>query len=233
VELEMIEARAGDIFVLPPGVLHALRWIPGASMEYENIIFELSFLGSGNFDLCAQKYLIPVGTRQYKLPSLLRIGDPGYEVLAECLQEVDRLSDERGPGYELGIKATMMRFVFLLLRQTPTTAGKETPGILRLRRILQEIEDEYMQPMTVAQAALLCDCSESHFMRWFKQMTGSSFTSYLNERRLAAAVEELRRTDDTILEIAERVGFENLSNFNRQFKAHYGVTPREYRRRHI
>ena len=67
-------------------------------------------------------------------------------------------------------------------------------------------------------------------MRWFKQMTGSSFTAYLNERRLAAAAEALKQTEDTILEIAERVGFENLSNFNRQFKAHYGETPREFRR---
>ena len=41
---------------------------------------------------------------------------------------------------------------------------------------------------------------------------------YLNERRLAAAAEALRRTEDKILTIAESVGFENLSNFNRQFK---------------
>ena len=60
-------------------------------------------------------------------------------------------------------------------------------------------------------------------------MTGSSFTAYLNGRRLAAAAELLRQSGDSILYIAGEVGFENLSNFNRQFKARYGVTPREYR----
>ena len=76
----------------------------------------------------------------------------------------------------------------------------------------------------------MCQCSPSHFMRWFKQMTGSSFISYLNERRLAAAAERLRQSEDSILSIAEAVGFETLSNFNQQFKKRYGVTPRDYRR---
>ena len=66
-------------------------------------------------------------------------------------------------------------------------------------------------------------------MRWFKNMTGSSFTSYVNDRRLAAAAENLRRTDHKIVTIAEDSGFSNLSNFNRQFKARYGMTPGEYR----
>ena len=66
-------------------------------------------------------------------------------------------------------------------------------------------------------------------MRWFKKMTGDSFTSYVNDRRLAEAAEALRQTDDKILTISQDAGFTNLSNFNRQFKKRYGVTPREYR----
>ena len=37
-------AQAGDIYVFAPGVLHALRQLPGEAMEYENIIFELELL---------------------------------------------------------------------------------------------------------------------------------------------------------------------------------------------
>ena len=67
-------------------------------------------------------------------------------------------------------------------------------------------------------------------MRWFKKMTGDSFASYVNDRRLANAVEALRRTDDKILSVSQDVGFTNLSNFNRQFKKRYGITPKEYRK---
>ena len=64
---------------------------------------------------------------------------------------------------------------------------------------------------------------------WFKKMTGTTFAAYLNERRLATAAELLRTTDDTVLTIAGQVGFDNLSNFNSQFKARFGMTPRQYR----
>ncbi len=41
-------AQAGDIYVFAPGVLHALRQLPGEAMEYENIIFELELLGGAD-----------------------------------------------------------------------------------------------------------------------------------------------------------------------------------------
>ena len=43
--------------------------------------------------------------------------------------------------------------------------------------------------------------------------------------------EALQATDETVLTIASRCGFENLSYFNRAFKAHFGMTPREYRKK--
>ncbi len=55
--------------------------------------------------------------------------------------------------------------------------------------------------------------------------------AFLNEYRLNAAAEALQATDETVLTIASRCGFENLSYFNRAFKAHFGMTPREYRKK--
>ena len=48
---------------------------------------------------------------------------------------------------------------------------------------------------------------------------------------LNAAAEALHTTDETVLTIASRCGFENLSYFNRAFKKHFGMTPREYRKK--
>ena len=223
------EAAAGDIFILPPGALHALYGIPGESMEYENIIFEVDFLGSGAADICAQQFLVPLAAGRLALPCSLRPGQEGYDGAAACLSAAESLCGGKGPGYELGVKAAILRLLFLLLRMQPEPIPADTPSTTRLKAVLQRIEQEYAQPLTVSQMAESCGCSASHFMRWFKQMTGSSFTAYLNQRRLAAAAERLRQTADSILFIAGEAGFENLSNFNRQFKARYGVTPREYR----
>ena len=64
-----------------------------------------------------------------------------------------------------------------------------------------------------------------------KEMTGTSFMEYLIEYRLGKAAQELKLTNDTILEISGRTGFDNISNFNRLFKKRLGVTPSEFRRK--
>ena len=55
-------------------------------------------------------------------------------------------------------------------------------------------------------------------MTIFKQHTGTSCTEFIIQARLNAACEELRNSVKPVLEIATNVGFNNLSNFNRQFK---------------
>lgn len=228
--LDTLDAAEGDIFVLPPGTLHGLRAIPGERMEYENIIFEPEFLGSGAADICARQYLIPLAAGQLLPPVLLRPSHPDYPHASNCLKLAEQLCKDRKTGYELGVKAAMLQLLFLLIRTQPSPPAAETPVTRRLKQVLQRVEQEYQQPLTVEDMATGCGWSSSHFMRWFHQMTGSSFVTYLNEYRLAAAAEKLRMTDEKVLTIAHDTGFDSLSNFNRQFKARYGVTPREYRK---
>ena len=56
---QVCTAQSGDIFVLTPGTLHAIRQTESCTMEYENIIFDVELLG-GAEDLCAEKYLLPL-----------------------------------------------------------------------------------------------------------------------------------------------------------------------------
>ena len=135
------------------------------------------------------------------------------------------------PGYELFIKGALLRFLALLIAQGKNLPPMETADSRRLKKILQWVADHYGEEVHISDAAQLVPCSESHFMRWFRQMTGQSFIAFLNEYRLNTAAEALQTTDETVLTIASRCGFENLSYFNRAFKAHFGMTPRDYRKK--
>ncbi|MDD4850376.1 MAG: AraC family transcriptional regulator [Gemmiger sp.] len=230
VGLDTLPAAAGDIFILPPGRLHGLRQLPGAQMEYENIIFSLDFLFGGPDDICTQQYLLPLQAGRLALPGRQTPADAGYLPLAAALQEAEALCAARPNGYELGVKAALLRFLSLLLGAQPLPPARpDSPDTTRLKALLATMQADLAAPLTVAWAAESCGWSASHFMRWFKRMTGLGFAAFLNEQRLAQAAEALRGTDDKILDIAGQAGFENLSNFNRQFKARYGVTPRAYR----
>lgn len=225
-----MQAAAGDIFVFPPGRLHGLGQAPGQVMEYENLIFALSLLGAPD-DPVTQTYLLPLQAGRLALPVRLRPGETGWQQAAACLDAADDASRQRRPGFELAVKGAMLSFLGVLVG-LHTAAAPEPPGTdtLRLKRLLSRVEAEYDAPFPVSKAAALCGCSASHFMRWFKQMTGQSFNAFLLERRLTAAAARLRGTSDTVLAVAEASGFENLSHFNRQFKRRYGVTPGAYRR---
>ena len=59
---------------------------------------------------------------------------------------------------------------------------------------------------------------------------GSRYHRQSGKAFFETAAERLRQSEDSILSVAEAVGFETLSNFNQQFKKRYGVTPRDYRR---
>lgn len=228
VGLDLVEAMQGDIFIIPPGTLHALRSIPNYSMEYENFLFDMRFLGSRNIDICAQQYLIPISSGELSLTTILRKEDEHYHSFAQCLIETEKLCEKKNVGYELGVKANMLQFTYLLLNDS--TLNKTNRSNDQLKNLLQFIENHYTHVIHVEDAATLCGYSVSHFMRWFKQVSGSSFTAYLNERRLVEAARKLKEGNETILSISTQVGFDNLSNFNRQFKKHYGISPKNYRK---
>lgn len=225
---ESCPARMGDIFIFTPGTLHALRQAEGQCMEYENIIFELELLGGAD-DLCAERYLLPLQSGRMALQPRIIPGEAGYPQAAACLQEAEEANKVKNAGYELAIKGALLRFLSILIGQHGTSLPADTTDTRRLKTVLQLIEAEYATPLRIEDAAEACGCSQSHFMRWFKKMTGQGFTAYLNDHRLNLAAELLRITDATVLDIAGRVGFDNLSYFNRLFKRRYGMTPREYR----
>jgi len=73
--------------------------------------------------------------------------------------------------------------------------------------------------------------SPFHFLRTFERATGVTPHQYILRGRLRAAAQRLADAQDKIVDVALDCGFTDLSNFNRAFRAEFGVTPRAYRMR--
>lgn len=230
VDFVTYDAKAGDIFLILPGHPHGIRQKDHLRMEYENIIFDLNFLGSNHFDLCSQKYWQPLNTEHLRLPAYISTEHPLNESLRFYLDASDELCDKHSKGYELGVKGNLFLVFSLLFEIAEDTQLYNQPDMEKIKLVLTEIEEHYDQKLTVDSMARICNYSASHFMRWFKEVTATSFTDYLIEYRLEKATQELKLTTDTILEISQRTGFDNISNFNRLFKKRLGVTPSVFRK---
>lgn len=71
--------------------------------------------------------------------------------------------------------------------------------------------------------------SENYISETFSRHMQTSFFDFVNSCRIAKACKLLRTTDNTVLEVAYRTGFNSRSTFNVAFKKHTGMTPREFR----
>lgn len=230
VNFETYEAKAGDVFLILPGQIHGLRHKNRMRMEYENIIFDINFLGSSRFDLCSQKYWQPMISKKITLPVNIDHNHPLNEKVRAYLDASDKICSEETPGYELAVKGNLLLLFSVLFQMAETKEVYANTAMEKCKLVLMYIEDNYDKKLTVEGVAAECGYSSSHFMRWFKEMTGTSFMGYLISYRLDKASQELKTTGDTILEIAQRTGFDNISNFNRLFKKQFGVTPSQFRR---
>jgi AraC-like DNA-binding protein len=112
------------------------------------------------------------------------------------------------------------------------TFSKETVDYdsRRLQQVFDYINKRFSEPITLREVARLAHMSEASFSRFIKQHTGFTFTEKLTEIRLGHVSRMLIDTTQSISEIANRCGFNNISNFNKIFRQHKGCTPKEFKK---
>ncbi|MDO5345736.1 MAG: response regulator [Lachnospiraceae bacterium] len=92
------------------------------------------------------------------------------------------------------------------------------------------IKEHYDRELNMAMVSNYISMNYSLFSLSFKQYTGMNFVSYLKMIRIREAKRLLEETDEKIIEISQRVGYENEKHFMKTFKSVCGVSPSEYRK---
>jgi AraC-like DNA-binding protein len=118
----------------------------------------------------------------------------------------------------------------VLASESCQTAGS-TVVSGRINRVLEYLHANLSGRVETGVAARRSGLSKSGFARFFRRYMGRSFNDYVIGQRLAEARRLLAGTDRTVAQICFDCGFENLSNFNRLFRARTNATPSAYRRR--
>lgn len=99
----------------------------------------------------------------------------------------------------------------------------------RIKKVYEFVMQHFKEDICLNDAAQLANMSESAFSRYFKKRTRLTFSNFLTGVRVEYACRKLRETEKSIAEIAFESGFNNLSNFNRQFKLLKKMTPFAYK----
>lgn len=128
--------------------------------------------------------------------------------------------------------------VLLAVRAIQLDEGRESStepvtaaAISRVTRAVRSIEERVDENLTLDELARAARLSAFHFLRTFKDLTGVTPHQYVMRTRLRRAAARLMVEREKILDVALGSGFGDVSNFNRAFRAEFGVSPRTYRHR--
>jgi AraC-like DNA-binding protein len=112
----------------------------------------------------------------------------------------------------------------------PAWSGQPfTQDPVRIVRVLRYLESRIAEAHTLGDLARMAGLSRYHFLRTFKAVTGTTPHQWLLRARLRESAHRLVSSREPVTEIALDVGFDDLSNFIRSFRAEFGMSPSRYR----
>lgn len=157
---------------------------------------------------------------------------------SDIIVRLTRLHDSKMLGRDLAIKARIFDLILLMCNRMPqmekpfpaSTNLNHIKVLENLKPIFDYVDENYMNDISLKDAAAEINFAISYFARFFKRNTGTTFISFLNQYRINRAQWFLLNEDCSITDIAFRVGFQSVKTFNRIFKSITGESPRQYKR---
>jgi AraC-like DNA-binding protein len=104
-----------------------------------------------------------------------------------------------------------------------------SPSFVRLQKVHHYVIKNFHYPLQIEDVAQVANMTPHAFCKYFKKTTKKTFMTFLNELRVCHAKKLLIENRIPISQICVESGFNNISNFNRQFKTGTNMTPSDFR----
>ena len=221
-----IPVNPGVLVVINSNEMHYIESI-SQSLEYYCIIVDNLLFKALHTDICETKYIDPI----YQNLIIFKNRVENDESISECLNNIIEEFNLKQIGFELSVKSYLFRLMVLLLRNhtyltlSPKEYNARVKNLNIINIVLQYIEKNYNESITVEKLSEMANLSKYYFLRLFKKTTGKSLIDYINFIRINKAEYMLEKTDRNITEIAFSCGFNDANYFSRVFRKYKGKSP--------
>jgi AraC-like DNA-binding protein len=216
------ELVPGSTFLLTPADFHEISTESDEPLSYYNVVVDAALL-EGRLD--------------DPLPGGLERTAWVLQDAADLAPDFARLWDESAldrPGAPGMMEAVLQCILIELARRCP---GASTTGVrdhavreqTDLKKAVLFVERHFREPLSLAGVAAQVHLSPNYFSERFREFTGTSFQTYLQQRRLAFAQSLLASTRLGVTEVCHAAGFNSLSHFGRAYRSRYGESPTAFR----
>lgn len=225
--------EAGDIVLIGKNLPH--MWLndeayfkTGNDLVAEDVVihFNKDFLGSGFLEANEMKHLANL---LIKSRYGIKFTDPPKKVI-RSIKKINLLNS----GFERTLKFIKVLSYLanhnnceLLASEGFISSFKENKNE-SLDKTFEYIFENFAQPISLTDVAKIANMNPSAFSRFFKRVNRKTFSRYLNEVRIGYACKKLIENKSNIASICYESGFNNISNFNRQFRSIKNMSPSEF-----
>ncbi len=217
--------RPGRLFFFPPFTLHKVMVDEQAEAIYRRTIIHLDHHA-------VLKALRDFPQAQQRLYKLSRRGGPAWVAdVAPCHSHIDHLFSCYPQPMNSESVASLLISLFAMLPADRDGAPGDSRSIASQAMIW--LDEHYQHKFSLDALAQELGKSRSYVSRKFHAETGEKIHDYLNTLRLRKACECLLHSDESVRDIAARVGFSDVTWFISSFKRGIGETPLQYRKSHL
>lgn len=227
---------AGTFCVIPANFPHTTNSREGTKSYWEYFYFDPETIVTKLYEtnMVAREQVLSLINEQPVYASIkdLKSKEMGTTIL-QILDEMRR----QDRMYRVSVGGLLMPLVVNIIRKNSVDSKleKKLPkeginGVPLINNALSYIDKYYMEQLRVEELASVCGLSETHFRRLFIASMKMSPMEYVNLVRIQIACELMKKTDYSMDEVAQHVGFVTTSTFNRNFKKIVETSPYQWKK---
>lgn len=205
-----VQAKPGDIIVVNSSVTHNFRPITEFS-SYECLIIDKNFCEQFGF-FVDEKFICH------------HISD---ERLFSRIRNIRKLKDTEPKYFSAEILSDVLKILSILFREyiDNNYFEKVNKNLEMVKSGIKYIRKHIKENMTIDEIAAYAGYSKYHFCRCFKDITGHTVNSYINQAKIDQAYKQLSQGESNVGDIAAEYGFNDISYFTKVFKKYTHTLP--------
>lgn len=213
------EVMPGQVAVSAPRRMHGGITGP-KGVEYHTIMFDVEKFC--NQTPASDKYLLPILKGEIIFPRIIEDSH-----LKNALEQLIHSAEEHTAYHLLQAEGKIYEILGILSQYAtiPTKTSIETDK--GFHAILGYVNEHFTDKITPKDVSLKFGYNETYFCRRFKEVTGLTFSKYVQALRMELAIKLLKAGKEEIRYIAWKCGYADVSYFSNCFKHHFGFRPSE------
>jgi AraC-like DNA-binding protein len=221
----------GELDFLGPNLPHWYRKEKPEETGGSIVIhFKEEFIGRGFLQIPEMQ---KIGLLFQKASMGIHFGGPTRTAAAHQMEEMLSLSGIDRLICLLSLLKILSDSCEYSLLSSPQSVNQNEKENDRLQKVFSYVLDHFKEDIHVDDVAEVAMMSPSGFCRYFKNRTKKNFSHFVNEIRISYACKQLMKDNFSLSYVCYESGFNNLVNFNKQFKKIVKQTPNQFKKQHL